>query len=672
MDDVRSSNELSRIEALRSLDILDSEAEKDFDEIVKLASRICNTPISLVSLIDVNRQWFKANHGLEGFKETPRDIAFCSYAIEQDDVMIISDATSDSRFASNPLVTGHPDIRFYAGMPLVTSEGYKIGTLCVIDRMPKNLTEEQIDSLRILSGQVMKLIELRETVKILRIADQELRTAKGKAERATESKSQFLSTMSHEIRTPMNAVIGLTEILLQRSPRQDQIQDLQLLKFSGENLLTIINDILDFNKIEAGKMDMESISFDLHHLVKSCKSLHENKCSEKELRLFISLADSVPKFLKGDPVRLNQILTNLVSNAIKFTEKGFVEIGIVAESFQGAYKIRFNVKDSGIGIPPDKLTHIFDDFTQASSDTTRKYGGTGLGLAITKKLVELMGGRMNIKSTPGFGSDFSFELIMQEGQQPPSLEAGKKDNAGKKLSGRVLVVEDNRVNQIVANNFLSQWGLEVDYANDGAEALLLAESKRYDIVLMDLQMPGIDGYTTAIRLRNREDDYFKNIPIIALSASAMIEVKQKVYESGMNDYISKPFDSAELRTKILKYLSWNKDISEKNSLKEKLQAYTMGDTKYTTELTGLIAKDISEMLAAAKDPERNKEAFYKTLHKTKTSISMVQDHYYENVLDQIDDCLEKSRYEQLPELIQELHHRSQKIISDLESVNARA
>lgn len=402
------------------------------------------------------------------------------------------------------------------------------------------------------------IVMFTEVITEQKDAKEALIRAKEQAEQAAIAKSQFLSTMSHEIRTPMNAVIGYTHLLMQ-NPRQDQVNRLKTLKFSAENLLVLINDILDFNKIEAGMIEFEDVDFSVKELVSNIKEAMMQKVREKNIQLRLLIDEGLPDAVIGDPVRLGQIITNLVSNAIKFTSEGKVVISAI-QSYQDSEKtgIQFDVMDTGIGIPEDKHQYIFERFTQASSDTTRKYGGTGLGLTITRRLLELQGSSITLKSKPGEGSVFSFELFFRNSSrklQKSEIVTGFKES----LKGiRMLIAEDNLINVLLAQEFLSQWDVECDVAENGLLALELIQTNDYDLVLMDLQMPEMDGYETTKRVRELNDDKYKQLPIIALTASAMLNIKDKAFMVGMNDYISKPFNPDELYMKIKHY--WNNQM----------------------------------------------------------------------------------------------------------------
>lgn len=393
----------------------------------------------------------------------------------------------------------------------------------------------------------------------------ELSEARHKAEEYAKSRTMFLSTMSHELRTPLNAVIGMTYILLSEEPRPNQIDNLQTLRFSAENLLALINDILDFSKIEAGKLSFEEVDFDLFEKIVSIAQVLRVKADEKGITIEEKIGKDVPQFLVGDSTRLNQILFNLAGNAIKFTPKGGVLITVdKTDETDTHYTIRFTVSDSGIGIAPEKIDSIFDSFTQAENDITRKYGGTGLGLAITKKLIDLQGGTIRVKSSLGKGTTFTVEMSYRKSEKTLKTDEPIILTEFKTFNGeKVLVVDDNQINLIVARKFLSKWNLQVDTAENGAEAYELARSLDYEMILMDIQMPEMDGYTASRAIRQYEAQVGRRpIPIIALTASALLDVREKIYASGMNDFVTKPFNPKELNYKIGKILISLRNNSE--------------------------------------------------------------------------------------------------------------
>ncbi len=374
----------------------------------------------------------------------------------------------------------------------------------------------------------------------------ELVLQKERAEAASIAKSQFLSIMSHEIRTPLNAVIGMSNLLMDSSPREDQIERLQTLCFSSETLLSLVNDILDYNKIDSGKLQLERAAFDLKKLICNVQQVFNFNADKQKLQFEVDVDASIPQALQGDSTRLSQILINIIGNAIKFTVEGSVLVNVrVLEISDRECKLYFEIKDTGIGIPEDKIEHIFEHFTQADSATTRKFGGTGLGLPIAKRILELMGSSLNVKSKINEGTTFFFELLLPI-EAVEVTEIGLDDSIRDLKKARILLVEDNVINQLVAGEFLRSWNAEVDCANDGLEGLRMVQESTYDLILMDIQMPNMSGIEATECIRQLPDSYFKKIPIIALTASVSASTKDKVMEVGMDGYATKPFRPEDL------------------------------------------------------------------------------------------------------------------------------
>ena len=407
------------------------------------------------------------------------------------------------------------------------------------------------------SGEINGVSIFSQDVTDKKKIEQDLLKAKNEAIAAVKAKSEFLSNMSHEIRTPMNAIIGLTELLLEEKLKMPILENIRSIKYSADNLLVIINDILDFSKIEAGKVTFEHIDFDIRTSLEELRKTFEPRTNEKGLTFEISADKNVPEIIKGDPFRLNQILFNLVGNAIKFTSHGKISVhtSIIKESSNTIF-LNFDITDSGIGIPLSQQSKIFESFTQANTDITRIYGGSGLGLAITKNLVQLQNGNIHMISKEGVGTTFSVSIPYAIGEYKNIADKHKKSIELANLSDlNILLVEDNLMNQFVAKQFFKKWENDLIIANHGNDALsILKERADIDLVLLDLQMPEISGFEVAAIIRAGETGVINpSVPIIALSADAFIETRRKVIEAGMNDYVTKPFKSEELYNKVIKY-----------------------------------------------------------------------------------------------------------------------
>lgn len=398
------------------------------------------------------------------------------------------------------------------------------------------------------NGEIEKIIAIDTDITHRKHIEEEL-------VRTNNIKEQFLTNMSHEIRTPMNAIVGFTDLLLKTKLSPDQKQYIDAVKTSGRNLIVIINDILDFSKIEAGKIAFEQIEFDLRHLISTLTELMLPKSMEKNITISTKIDKKIQPLLIGDPTRLNQIFLNLVGNAIKFTEKGGIKItaDFVSE-INDSIELKFSVTDSGIGIPKDKLAYIFEGFTQATNDTNRKYGGTGLGLTIVKQLVELQGGKISVKSKIGSGSSFIFTLQFKK-TLPEKIVKSTSFYKKMKLPHveklNILLVEDNLLNQILAKKVLTNWNWNVEVANNGLIAVQKVKKAAYDLILMDIQMPEMDGYEATRQIRKKTNSSKRNVPIIAITAHAISGEAEKCYNAGMNDYITKPFDEKILYEKII-------------------------------------------------------------------------------------------------------------------------
>lgn len=486
-----------------------------------------------------------------------------------------------------------------------------------------------------------------------------------KALQSVIAKQHFLSNMSHEIRTPLNAVVGITHLLLKNYPRTDQVEDLTNLQLSAESLLILINDILDFSKIEEGKIILEQIDFSLKTLITGLEFSFAYQAKEQEIDLNIEIASDVIDVVKGDPVRLGQIIVNLMVNAIKFTKQGGVTLKLTqVGEFDNFVKVLFEVIDTGIGISEEEQKLIFQSFTQANAATNRKFAGTGLGLAIVKHLVELNGAVIELESKKGEGSKFYFTFTFEKGDETNLSNNVNKIEKGsnnfREQNIRTLLVEDNKMNQLVVARFLTDWGINPDCAENGIFAIEKAKEKQYDLILMDLQMPEMDGFEATRAIRKLEN--YKNTPIIALTASVAEDVAGKIHRAGMNDHVTKPFAPNDLFNKIAKYTQ-DKTVTPPSNFSPNYQKASMsiiynkilglagGNAQFANEL---IAGYIESFQSLSLDYKkalsgRNLEKVRFIAHKNKSSIGLLG---FESLIKEVRNGVELLKSEANDKIIQ--------------------
>ncbi|NQX02747.1 response regulator [bacterium] len=551
----RPLDDPERLAALHSLHLLDSAAEENFDRVSRLAARLLDAPISLLSLVDDRRQFFKSAIGLGGpvgdARETPLNSSLCQHVVTSGAPLVIEDMNS------HPLICDHPALKkmgvaAYLGVPIRDTDGFILGSFCTIDGKSRVWNPGDLALLEDLASLVMTEIALRKKNLALQSANTRAEGLASAAAAAAAAKAEFLANMSHEIRTPLNAVIGMTE-LLQHSPLgREQREFVDTLRTSGESLLALINDILDFSKIDSGHLDFELIPFSLRGCLESALDLTARPAAEKGLELQLAIDDSVPPAIVGDHTRLRQILVNLVSNAVKFTRQGKVTVTVSPRvGVDQTPMLHVSVRDNGIGIPAERVGRLFQAFSQGDASTSRKYGGTGLGLAICHRLVTLMGGRIWVDSTLGQGADFQFEIPFEAA---PAVSAAAAMPTGRRVpavpepssSLRILLAEDHPVNQRVACLLLDRLGYGCTTVANGLETLAAVARQSFDILLLDVQMPELDGLETARRIRADYEPAARPW-IIAMTANAMQGDRDECLAAGMDDYISKPITSGTLR-----------------------------------------------------------------------------------------------------------------------------
>ena len=529
-------------------------------------------------------------------------------------------------------------------------------------------------------------------ITIKKKAEKELQMAKQLAEESVKSKEIFLANMSHEIRTPMNAIMGMTQLLQKTNLSKKQFQYFDAVRTSAKHLLIIINDILDISKIQSGKMQFETIGFKIDQLIDTLVKSIEYKAIAKDFYIHYSIDRAARVVVCGDPVRLNQILLNLLSNAIKFTSEGEVELSCkVIKDWEDQLLLQFTVTDTGIGIPQEKTEAIFESFNQVDASTTRKFGGTGLGLSICKNLVQLQGGQIFVDSILEKGSTFGFTLMYAKGTE---ADLPQKENeiidAVSLGQVKVLLVEDHEMNQLMATTIMEEWNFQVDTAGDGKVAIEKLKQNKYDVVLMDIQMPVMGGMEATKIIREELPAHKSTIPIIAVTANALKGDKEKYLAAGMNDYISKPFEAGVLFSKIARLLkgrngnairvlnqSGSKETLRLNADPVPAKLYDLSMLKKISRGSDAIVLDMMQtFIETVRESLADLDAFYEkkewdrvsdTAHRMKPSLDALGIDQLEKEIRLIESyAREQKNIERLPELVAKLNHICDKVNDGLQ------
>ena len=543
--DVSAPEERARLSALYDYKILDTAAERAFDRLTQLASNFYQSPVALMTLVDEERKWFKSRIGVDG-TEIPRQIAFCHHAIQSDRPFIVNNAATDPQFKQNPLVTGPPNIRFYAGAPLITPSGYRIGTICIIDTTAReDFTEKDAVQLQLLAEIAISEMELR-------VRNDELKVSNASIERATEAKKDFLAMMSHEIRNPLTAILSIAQSLNEVDIPDSHKDLIPSLQASGQILMGLLNDLLDLEKLNVGKIELHLRNVALKPFLRNMYNIWQQVAQEKGLQLNTEINGNLPEYAFIDELRLTQICNNLLSNAIKFTQEGSVDVRItIPEKMTASDRccVFIDVIDTGIGMSEAQIERLFKPFEQATSQIAGQYGGTGLGMAITKNLVTMMEGSIMCESILGQGTKFKVTIPISTNEESETAVKNIEEDLPP-VGLHILIVDDSKINLTVATHLVKSLGHIVDTAGNGQEAVRMVMNAQYDLVLMDKYMPQMDGLEASKAMISVQPHQ----KIVLVSADDQLETSQVARDCGMIDAIAKPISVDNLMRVVQRHI----------------------------------------------------------------------------------------------------------------------
>lgn len=533
-------NETARLSALKGLEILDTPEEEMFDEITKLASMICNVPISLVSLIDETRQWFKSHHGLHT-RETPRSLAFCSHAILGDELFVVPNAKLDPRFKNNPLVNEAPNVIFYAGIPLALDDHIKLGTLCVIDNKPRELNENQIQMLRLLGKQTIRLLQMRK-------ATERLEIEKLSAERATAAKRDFIAAISHDIRNPLNSLLGMSEMIRETDLDPTILGYVDHIKNAGEVILHLVNDTIEISRLEENASVSNLEWFELYQCLHILDSFFKTETKRKQLEFKLQNFTNQNLLIHSDKRKIEKILWNLTANAVKFTNKGEITCSVSLETKTNEKGILLiEVKDTGPGISPEVKDKLFQKYNQFVPEGCG-ISGSGLGLSIVKLSLEELEGTVEVESKLGEGSTFKvtipilWKLEEKNGNNSCALATNLNQIPKFSKQQKVLIADDNDLNRKVLKSYLKPFGFEIKETSNGFDTERELLHSPYDIAFLDIEMPGKHGTEIAKGISGKP-----NRPVLfACTGLCMPEEKEQILNSGFEYFMPKPYLKEEL------------------------------------------------------------------------------------------------------------------------------